>query len=126
MILVDLYAPGGQPHGEKLFEFHRVELAVDHFIDHRTDLQPLRHEFFLASWAAALLSSHNLDISRESRRRDLVQLRRVLPENFLSIALINAGKTARQRFFRLRPSRSRQRKLAGPENILRADVIPHP
>src|SRR5262245_15856628 len=48
MVLVDFNAPGSQPHGEELFEFRRVELQVDHFIDHGTDLQPLRHDTFLA------------------------------------------------------------------------------
>jgi hypothetical protein len=48
MVLVDFNAPGSQPHGEEFFEFRRVELPVDHFIDHGTDLQPLRHDTFLA------------------------------------------------------------------------------
>src|SRR5262249_1435849 len=48
MVLVDFNAPGSQPHGEELFEFRRVELPVDDFIDHGTDLQPLRHDTFLA------------------------------------------------------------------------------
>jgi hypothetical protein len=55
MVLVDFDAPGSQRHGEELLEFRRVELSVDHFIDDGTDLQPLGHDTFLASWAAAFL-----------------------------------------------------------------------
>src|SRR5215813_14970953 len=48
MVLVDFNAPRSQPHGEELFEFCGVELPVDDFIDHGTDLQPLRHDTVLA------------------------------------------------------------------------------
>src|ERR1700731_1900825 len=50
MVLVDFDAPRSQRHGEELLEFHRVELPVDHFINEGTDLRPLGHDTFLASW----------------------------------------------------------------------------
>src|SRR5262245_45439938 len=55
MVLVDFNASSSQPHGEELLKFRRVELPVDHFIDQSTDLQPLRHDTFLAYPVAVFL-----------------------------------------------------------------------
>src|SRR5262249_13626303 len=53
------------------------------------------------------------------------QLRRVRPEDLLTVVRVDPVEALRQSFLRLRPSRSREWKLRRPKNIFGADILPH-
>src|SRR5215813_11277361 len=104
MVLVDFNASRSQLHGEELFEFRRVELPVDHFIDHGTDLQPLRHDTFLAYPVGGVSFSTTRYQLFKSRERNLVQFRGIFPQYLLSVVRGETVEASGQSLLGVRPS----------------------
>src|SRR5262245_19656733 len=104
MVLVDFNAPRSQPHGEEFFEFRGVKLPVDHFIDHGTDLQPLRHDTCLAYPVGGVSFFTTRYQLFKSRERNLVQFRGISPQYLLSVVRVDTVEAFGQSLSGLRPS----------------------
>src|SRR6266850_3212372 len=60
--------------------------------------------------------------SAESVRLESVKRRSVFPQHHFPVLRRDVPEAARDGFLCARPTRSRQGKIGGPENVLRADI----